>query len=363
MGRRGAGISRARRALARRAGEPLSVRPEPRLVRPNPAGNTRAGGSTARVHAPRGRRPARDGRQRYVLLSPQRGPRQHLDDRRAESAQRSLRRRQRGQVRRAWLRVFQPRHLRRLLSRIRGLMADGPRGDRCHLRAGVGEGSRLSAYRRRLPHLQRRRVAPFHRRDPDRCYGRHPPGPNRPHVPGVPSRRRGPGALRFERVRAHLRTRSRDGATARRDARAVRHRGEQGARARRGGRPNAPRRRHLHRADGSAHAPTHPQPARPPHPDGRGFRGPADRAPCESPAGSDLRRHRLEHAFTVGRRADHGGPPDRRGHRFDERGERDGGSGFTSQRRRRLFDAVGHERGRRRGRSAARRNSGAQRGW
>ncbi len=63
-------------------------------------------------------------------------------------AERPLRRGDGRRLRCARLRVLQPRHVRRLLSRVRRVLADGAGRDRRHLRAGVGARPRVPTHGR-----------------------------------------------------------------------------------------------------------------------------------------------------------------------------------------------------------------------
>ena len=249
--------------MAGRAVEPLPVRHEPRLVRPDPARDARPHPDRPRILPAGERRPARAGRQQHLLLRPARRPAEPALHQGADRRLRPVRPGQRRPLRRARLALLHPRGLRRLLPRLRRQLADVPRLDRHDLRAGVGAGAVVHPRRRHRDDLPRRRDAPLQRGDHHRDHrGPQPRAPGA-RLPRVPAQRRGRGTEgRGARVRAGARARSVPGRAAGPQPGDPGHRG---ASRRRGGdrrRPHDPRRR-LSRRQRAALGPADPQPARP----------------------------------------------------------------------------------------------------
>ena len=132
-GRRAA-RGRARRALARRPRQPLPVRPQSRLVCAVAARNPRARRGAARVDAARRRRPARDGRRLDLLLPAAGATLEPVRDAGRSELVEKFGRANAAALRRARLCLLQPRGLRRVLSRLRRVVADRARRHRDDLR-------------------------------------------------------------------------------------------------------------------------------------------------------------------------------------------------------------------------------------
>ena len=298
---------RTRRAVAGRPLEPLPVRHEPRLVLAVAAGNARPDRRDAGLVPARRRRPARDGRRLELLLRAAGAPDQPARHAGADRVVRSVRAGERGEVRRARLRLLRARELRRVLSGLRRIVADLPRGDRHDLRAGVAPRPPVEAERRRSAVVSRRHRPPLHRRVDDRRDGRTAPGAAAS-AQFLEYRRSAVSEGERGSVREYVIVPGHD-PVARAPAGAHRSR-------RRGSRCGAPTSRSGWARGRSMPARTSvsnaqpagrlaEKPARPPHGAGRSVHQGAGSAPADAPRGRDLRHHRVEPAARLRRRDRH----------------------------------------------------------